>query len=410
MKAPRGTYDLFFEEAQQHSFVLDASKKMALLYGFSEVITPIFEHIEVFQKTLGDSSDIISKEMYVFEDRNSSKFVLRPEGTAGVSRAFINANLSRSLPVKLFYSGPMFRYERPQKGRFRQFYQLGVEFLGLESPLADAEVILLGQKIINNLKLKDKVSLEINSIGDTESRSKYQKELVSFLNDNKSSLSEHSLKRLEQNPLRILDSKDEADKNLLIKAPKIIDSLNALSLEKYAELLEILDGLGVSYKKNDFLVRGLDYYNHCVFEFTSQHLGAQSAVIAGGRYDNLIQKMGGPSVSGVGWGAGVERIKLLMSHTNNNQKLVAIIVDESVEKTKALQLAEKLRNKNIAAEIIYTGNLSKKIKKAQRINASQAVIIGSEENSNKQIILKDFESCTQKTISESELLSELLKN
>ena len=272
----------------------------------------MFEFTDVFARTLGDVSDIVTKEMYTFQDRGGESLTLRPENTAGVVRAFLSNGLSQHVPLKLFYRGSMFRYERPQKGRLRQFHQVGVELLGVAEPLADVEVIALGADFLGTLGLDDKVVLELNTLGDSESRLAYRGVLVEYLQAHRDRLSEDSLTRLDRNPLRVLDSKDERDRAVVTDAPLITDSLNAASREFFDELTSLLGQIGVGYHLNPKLVRGLDYYCHTTFEFTTEALGAQGAVLAGGRYDGLVEQMGGPATPGTGWAAGVERLMMLI--------------------------------------------------------------------------------------------------
>ena len=292
LKPPRGTHDLLPDTSWRHRHIIEKARQVAERFGCGEVATPIFESTEVFKRTLGEASDIVNKEMYTFEDRNGELLTLRPEGTAGIARAFISHSLLRSLPLKYFYQGPMFRYERPQKGRLRQFHQIGVELLGIESSWADIEAISMAQILFEELGLTSSVHLEINTIGDNSSREVYREKLVHFFETHKSKLSEDSLKRLEVNPLRILDSKAPEDQEVVAKAPQLKEFLNEDSKSRYSEVRVGLDQMGISYKENPCLVRGLDYYTHCVFEFKSSSLGAQNTVLAGGRYNGLIQLMG----------------------------------------------------------------------------------------------------------------------
>ncbi|MBN2752282.1 MAG: histidine--tRNA ligase, partial [Rhodospirillaceae bacterium] len=313
LQSVRGTHDLLPEEMRAFRHVVETSRMTAALYGFAEMATPIFEFSGVFARTLGDTSDIVTKEMYTFADRKGESLTLRPEGTAGIARAFISNGLSNDLPFKVFYSGPMFRYERPQKGRQRQFHQVGVELLGVADPQADVEVVAMGRHILDSLGLKGNVTLEINTLGDVESREAYRDALVAYLSKHVADLSADSRERLDRNPLRILDSKDEGDRALIKDAPLLGAYLNESSRAFYDELKNGLLDLGLDFVENPHLVRGLDYYGHTAFEFTTDALGAQGTVMAGGRYDGLIKVMGGPSTPGVGWAAGVERLSMLLS-------------------------------------------------------------------------------------------------
>ena len=303
----RGTVDLFPEEFRRHSRVIDAARGLANVYGYGEIQTPIFEFTEVFARTLGDVSDVVTKEMYTFEDRGGERITLRPENTAGVARAFISAKLQNDLPLKYFYAGPMFRYERPQKGRQRQFHQIGVELFGVPGPSGDVEVIALAAQILDQLEMRQHCVLNLNTLGDTESRQAYRIALVEYFSDYKARLSDDSVARLEKNPLRILDSKDQSDKEIVDGAPSFDQYLTASASEFFGEVREGLDDLGIAYELNPRLVRGLDYYCHTAFEFVTDALGAQGTVIGGGRYDGLIGMMGGPETPGVGWAGGIER-------------------------------------------------------------------------------------------------------
>ncbi|MBC7953743.1 MAG: histidine--tRNA ligase, partial [Rhodospirillaceae bacterium] len=321
----RGTHDLLPEDTRRHRFVEETAFGVVRRYGYGEIVTPIFEFTEVFSRTLGETSDVVTKEMYTFADRSGDSLTLRPEGTAGVARAFISGGLSQNLPLKLFYRGPMFRHERPQKGRLRQFHQVGVELLGVEGPQADIEVVSMAWRMLQALGLGDKVQLEINTLGDAESRVAYRDALVAYLTPYKDKLSEDSRARLDKNPMRVLDSKDEGDKAIVAAAPLIQDALTPAAQEFFAQVTSGLTALGVPFVVNPKLVRGLDYYCHTAFEFTTTALGAQGTVLAGGRYDGLIGQMGGPATPGIGWAAGIERLSMLVENAPETERPVAII-------------------------------------------------------------------------------------
>src|SRR5467141_2704722 len=285
LQSVRGTQDLLPDAARRHRRVIETARAVAELYGFAETATPIFEFTEVFELPIGETTDIVSKEMYTFTDRGGEEVTLRPENTAGVVRAVLSNGLTQATPLKFFYCGPMFRYERPQKGRFRQFHQIGVELLGVAQPQADIEVIALGQRILKALGIADRIVLELNTLGDPESRTAYRDALVGYFSARVSELSEDSRRRLERNPLRILDSKDPGDQRIAIEAPNFASYLNEASLDFFAR---VRDRLAIAYRLNPRLVRGLDYYTHTVFEFVTTDLGAQGSVLAGGRYDGLV--------------------------------------------------------------------------------------------------------------------------
>lgn len=406
LQPARGTRDLLPEDNRAFRLIDETAWHNAQLYGFEELNTPIFEFTNVFQKTLGETSDIVGKEMYTFKDRGDESLTLRPEGTAGIARAFISEGMAQNLPLKFYYVGPMFRYERPQKGRYRQFHQVGIESLGLETPQADIEVLLLGQRILESLKIanidptKSKCQLELNTIGDTESRLAYKNTLVEYLKDYESSLSADSKLRLEKNPMRILDSKDEGDKKIIAGAPKMAASLNQASLDFFGTITSTLEKLKIPYTRNENLVRGLDYYCHTVFEFTSTHLGAQSAILAGGRYDGLIEMMGGPKVPGVGWAFGMERIALLLEAEmiQKTQKTVAIICADESAFTKCTELAEQVRTAGYTVEQPTSGNVGKKFKRADKVGATYAIIIGSTELEKNKANVKNLKTGEQKEV------------
>ena len=330
----RGTYDLYGTAKRKIKKVIATASEVVEKYGFEEIETPIFEFTEVFSRNLGDTSDIVTKEMYCFQDRGGESLTLRPEGTAGVVRSFISEGMQQNLPVKLYYQGPMFRYERPQKGRQRQFTQFGVEMLGVASPQADIEVIAMAYEFLEKLGLAGAVTVEINSLGDAASRDAYREKLVNYLQQHYDELSEDSKNRLTKNPLRILDSKEECDKAVIADAPLYADSLNDESASFFKAVLQGLDLLNIKYRVNNRLVRGLDYYSHTVFELTTDKLGAQGTVLAGGRYDGLVAQMGGGEVAGIGWACGVERLSMLLESDIEPARPIAVIpVGEDMAET-----------------------------------------------------------------------------
>jgi histidyl-tRNA synthetase len=388
----RGTKDILIDDFRVFNHVQKIARETSSLYGFKEISTPIFEFTEIFAKTLGEESDVVGKEMYIFEDRGGESITLRPEFTAGIARAFISGGLTNQLPLKLFSTGPLFRYERPQKGRQRQFHQINFEMLGVAEPVADVEVISMGAHILQMLGLSDKIKLEINSLGDKASREKYRGTLVEYLNDYKNDLSEDSIKRLDKNPMRILDSKDEGDKKVVANAPVIEDSYSSEASDFFSYVKEGLDNLGIEYHVNSSLVRGLDYYCHTAFEFTTDALGAQNAVLAGGRYDGLISMMGGADTPAVGFAGGVERLVALFGKDVEDIRPVVIIpIGEQAEK-QAVLLAGLLRKEGIYIELGYSGNVKKRMKKANNMNAKAAIIFGDDEIAQKIAKVKDFDS------------------
>lgn len=403
----RGTYDLYGLAKKKAKKVIKTASEVVEKYGFDEIETPIFEFTEVFSRNLGDTSDIVTKEMYCFTDRGGESLTLRPEGTAGVVRSFISEGMQQNLPVKLYYAGPMFRYERPQKGRQRQFTQFGVEMLGVETPQADIEVIAMAYEFLEKLGLEGAVTVEINSLGDKESRDAYREKLVAYLKQNYDKLSEDSKNRLEKNPLRVLDSKEECDKEVVANAPLYADSLNQASADFFAQVLKGLDLLGIKYKVNNRLVRGLDYYSHTVFELVTDKLGAQGTVLAGGRYDGLVAQMGGADVAGIGWACGVERLSMLLEKGIDDVRPIAVIeVGEDVKDT-AIQLAYNLRKAGFKVEHSYSGNLKKRMIKANKANAYKAVILGSDELSQRKVTVKDLDEGSQILVDIDNLVKEI---
>ena len=391
----RGTRDLVGEDQRRHAHIIDTARRVSSLYGFDEWSTPIFEDTSVFARTLGDTSDVVTKEMYTFVDRGGDSVTLRPEGTAGVCRALVTNGLTQSLPQKVFYAGPMFRYERPQKGRYRQFHQIGAELIGPAEPLADAEIIAMGWVILQALGIAKSVTLELNTLGDAPSRDAYRVALVAYFTAHQESLSEESRHRLVHNPLRILDSKDPGDKALVANAPTIAPSLTAEAASFYDGLRRHLDQFAVPYIENPRIVRGLDYYNHTAFEFVTTALGAQGTVMGGGRYDGLVQQMGGPSVPAVGWAAGIERLAMLLAEAPAVPTGVAIIPMGEAEERAALTALQSLRAAGIRAEIAYRGNMKRRMERANKIGARAAIIIGSDELARGVAQVKDLWAGTQ---------------
>lgn len=394
----RGTRDILPEDARRHRHIVTTALSVAERYGFGEISTPVFEFTDVFSRTLGDTSDIVTKEMYSFLDRSDESLTLRPEGTAGVARAFISGGMTNSLPCKFFYAGPMFRYERPQKGRQRQFHQFGVELLGVPTPQADVEVIALAADILETLGLLERTELELNTLGDAESRTAYRDVLVGFFEAHRHRLSEDSRERLGRNPLRILDSKDEADREIVAEAPAFSEYLSPASQEFFGAVCRGLEDLGIDYRVNERLVRGLDYYCHTAFEFTTTHLGSQGTVLAGGRYDGLIGMMGGPETPGIGWAAGIERLSMLIGDVPPPRRAVAVIpVGEAAER-EAAKIAHGLRRSGFAVEMGYSGNLKRRLARASRASARVAVILGDDEIVQGVATVRDMDDGSQEQV------------
>lgn len=407
MQSVRGTYDLYGEAKRKTKQVTRIGESVVEKYGFEEIETPIFEFTEVFARNLGDTSDIVTKEMYCFEDRGGENLTLRPEGTAGAIRAFVANGLQQNLPLKLYYQGPMFRYERPQKGRQRQFTQFGVELLGAETPQADVEIIAMAYEFLEKLGLQGQVTVELNSLGDTESRDAYREKLVTYLRGHYDELSEDSKARLERNPLRILDAKEDCDKAVVENAPLYADSLNESSRNFFAKVLSGLDRLGIKYRVNNRLVRGLDYYSHTVFELVTDKLGAQGTVLAGGRYDGLVEQMGGGAVAGIGWACGVERLAMLLEKADELPRPIAVIpVSEDVNEA-AVEIAQQLRLAGLRVEQGYSGNMKKRMIKANKVNAGIAVIVGPDELAEGKLVVKNLDDGEQKTVAVENVVEEI---
>jgi histidyl-tRNA synthetase len=403
----RGTRDILPDEARGMRHVEEMAYRAAERFGYEEIATPIFEFSDVFKRTLGDTSDIVTKEMYTFSDKGGDEITLRPEGTAGVARMLISGGLAQHLPLKYFYRGPMFRYERPQKGRYRQFHQIGVELLGVGEPLGDVEIIALGAAVLESLGLSETTTLELNTLGNAASRASYRDQLVTYLQDHKSALSEDSQARLTRNPLRILDSKDKMDRGIIADAPDFSDSLDEESRDFFDEVRAGLASLDIPYSLNSRLVRGLDYYCHTAFEFTTDALGAQGTVLAGGRYDGLVSQMGGTETAGVGWAAGIERIAMLAGTAVSRPRPVAVIPVNRDMEQEALKLAHRLRRDGFSIELAYRGNLSRRMKRANRLNARAAIILGPDEAAKGAATFRDLDSGDQEEVALEALVQHL---
>lgn len=406
LQPARGTRDIYGKDLSAFLFVENTARDFAKRYGFGEIQTPVFESTEVFARGVGETSDIVSKEMYTFTDRGGESFTLRPEGTAGVVRAFISEGMEQNQPVKLFYAGPMFRYERPQKGRYRQLHQVGVEVLGATAPQTDVEVLCLAWDFLSALGLQPFIRLELNTLGDAESRAAYREVLVTYFEQYKDQLSEDSRVRLEKNPLRILDSKDEGDKKIVENAPAMIDYLNEDSRAFFENVKAGLTEMGIPFVVNPRLVRGLDYYRHTVFEFITDSLGAQGTVLGGGRYDGLVEELGGPKTAGIGFGAGIDRLSLLLQETGKQPaepRPIAVIPVGEDTLLPVMKIAHDLRQNGFIVDMAYSGNMGKRMKKANKINACAAVIMGSDEYEKGIVTVRDLDTGDQSEIAFAEL-------
>tara|TARA_B100001939_G_scaffold346794_3_gene366510 strand:+ start:1649 stop:2899 length:1251 start_codon:yes stop_codon:yes gene_type:complete len=396
----RGTHDILGEKARAFRYITETFRTVAERYGHQEIATPIFEFTEVFNRTLGETSDVVSKEMYTFVDRGGESLTLRPEYTAGIARAFLSGGLQQAAPCKFYGFGPMFRYERPQKGRMRQFHQIDVEILGVPEPQADIELLAMAADLLEALGLKDHVTLELNSLGDPESRDAYRGALVEYFSAHEDKLSEDSRQRLKRNPLRILDSKDEGDRELVKNAPLLHDYFNEASRDFFQAVTDGLDALNIPYTLNPRLVRGLDYYSHTAFEFTTDRLGAQGTVLAGGRYDGLMEQMGGPATAGIGWAAGLERLSELLpaDALPADSRPVSLIPVGMEAQTAALKLARDLRRAGFVVDMGYRGNLGKRMKRADKLNSRLAVLMGEDELARGVVTIKDLDRGAQQEV------------
>jgi histidyl-tRNA synthetase len=407
IQAVRGMNDLLPEQVRLWQRVESAARNVLGAYGYAEMRFPILERTELFARSIGDVTDIVEKEMYTFEDRNGDSLSLRPEGTAGCVRAGIENGLLHNRQQRLWYQGPMFRHERPQKGRYRQFHQIGVEAFGMEGPDVDAELILLAARLWRELGLKS-VSLQVNSLGTVEARAAYRRLLVDYLQSRRAELDEDSLRRLDKNPLRVLDSKNPAMQDVIAHAPRLSDHLDAESRGHFAGFLAVLDASGVAYDINPRLVRGLDYYTRTVFEWTTDRLGAQAAVCAGGRYDGLVGLLGGAPTPAAGFAIGLERLVevlamdgVLAPEEGPQVYFVTLAGDRTRE---ALALAERLRDAGVRTVFNSGGGgLKSQLKRADRCGARFAVLFGGEEALRRAVAVKDLQDGNQTEVEQDRL-------
>ncbi|GAB2522771.1 histidine--tRNA ligase [Microbulbifer agarilyticus] len=411
LRAIRGMNDLLPTQSPVWQYVESTLSELFARYGYSEIRTPLLEATQLFARAVGEATDIVEKEMYTFDDKSGDSVTLRPEGTAGTVRAAIQSNLLIQ-PQRLWYFGPMFRYERPQKGRLRQFHQFGVEVFGIEGPDIDAEILMMTARLWKQLGVSEHVSLQLNSLGNSESRAAYRDALVEYLSARKDQLDEDSQRRLERNPLRILDSKNPDTQALLTDAPCLLDFLDDESRTHFEQLRAFLDAAGVTYEVNPRLVRGLDYYGKTVFEWVTDSLGAQGTVCAGGRYDGLVEQMGGKPTPAVGFGLGVERLVLLLETLEVlpdtlDQQVDAYLVAVGDVQSAALAAAEQLRS-DLPWLRLQThcggGSFKSQMKKADKSNADYALIIGEDEAAAGQITVKSLRAdVEQQTVAVAEL-------
>ncbi|TFU02837.1 histidine--tRNA ligase [Polymorphobacter arshaanensis] len=394
----RGTQDLYGEELARFDHVVETFNRVRKLYGFRRVDVPVFEFTSVFARSLGETTDVVSKEMYSFEDRGGESLTLRPEFTAGIARAFISNGWQQHAPMKLAAHGPLFRYERPQKGRFRQFHQLDAEVVGAAEPAADIEVIAFAAQLLRELGIADRVTLQLNTLGDAETRAAWRDALVAHFSAHADSLSAESRERLAKNPLRILDSKSEGDRELVASAPGIDAYMTADAGQFFDTVQRGLEAAGVAFVRTPALVRGFDYYRHTAFEFVTEHLGAQGTVIGGGRYDGLIGSMGGPETPAVGWAGGIERLAMLVAEPEREHVEVAVVATGDAAQGYALTLLQRLRQAGVAAEMSWRGNLKKKMERAGASGADFALIIGEDELALSEVTVRNLSTGTQERV------------
>ncbi len=408
LQPPRGMKDLFGEDFVLHNYIIDTARKISALYCYEGANTPIMEYTKVFDRTLGDTSDVVSKEMYSFLDRSGENIALRPEFTAGIMRAFISNGFHQKLPLKLFSHGPVFRYDRPQAGRQRQFHQINCEYIGSGEPYSDAETIKFAVHILQELNIIDDITLEINSLGCKDSRNLYQRALIDYFTKYENDLSTDSKKRLSKNnPLRILDSKDENDKKLVSSSPLIADYYTVESRNFFEKLQSYLDILNINYNISPRLARGLDYYCHTAFEFVTDKLGAQSAVGGGGRYDHLCELMGGPNIPAVGFGLGIERLALMMAlknyKTTKSAPIYLIPIGQECE-NYIITLADYLRSNLIPVSVELKGKIQKRMEKALKDGANYIIFAGPDEMQTNSFKLKTLDKKIEQTLLAKQLI------
>jgi histidyl-tRNA synthetase len=397
-QAVRGTQDMLGEAAERFHAVVAAFDRVRRLYCFQRVEVPVFEATAVFARSLGETTDVVSKEMYTFDDRGGDSITLRPEFTAGIARAYLSEGWQQHAPLKVATWGPAFRYERPQKGRFRQFHQLDAEIIGAAEPAADVELIAFAAQLLSELGLADRVELQLNTLGDGATRDAWRSALVAHFTKHRFDLSDESRARLERNPLRILDSKEHRDWPIADSAPAIDDFLTPEAGDFFEKVTAGLDAAGVKWTRNARLVRGLDYYRHTAFEFVTEDLGAQSAVLAGGRYDGLIENMGGPPTPAVGWAAGIERLSMLIEAPPPLVPDAVLVPLGAAAEQAATAISAELRRSGIACDTAFRGNMKKRMQKAAASGARYVIIVGEDELAAGEASVKAMGSGEQRRV------------
>jgi len=397
-KPVRGTQDMIGETAARFAHVAATFDRVRKLYGFGRIEVPMFEATAVFARSLGETTDVVSKEMYTFEDRGGDSLTLRPEFTAGIARAYLTEGWQQYAPLKVATHGALFRYERPQKGRFRQFHQLDAEVIGAAEPAADVELLCLADQLLRELGISEGVTLHLNTLGDHETREAWRAALVSHFEKHRGELSEDSVDRLARNPLRILDSKDPRDRPIADAAPAIDDFLSAEAGAFFEAVVRGLEAAGVRWTRNSRLVRGLDYYRHTAFEFITDRLGAQGTVVGGGRYDGLIETLGGPPTPAVGWAAGIERLAMLIDTPAREAIEIVLVPMGQAAETLAIGLLADIRRRGHAADMAYRGNMKKRMQKADAAGARLALILGEDEIARGEVAVRDLATGAQDSI------------
>ncbi len=400
-QAIRGTQDIFGAEAEAFGHVVETFERVRKLYRFRRVEMPVFEKTTVFSRSLGETTDVVSKEMYSFEDRGGESLTLRPEFTAGLARAYLTNGWQQHAPLKIATHGALFRYERPQKGRYRQFHQIDAEVIGAGEPQADVELLVMADQLLRELGIADGVTLNLNTLGDAPSREAWRAALIDYFRAHKDQLSEESQDRLERNPLRILDSKDPRDKPFTADAPMIDQFLSAEAQDFFGKVTAGLDAAGVAWVRAPALVRGLDYYRHTAFEFITDRLGAQGTVLGGGRYDGLLEALGGPATPAVGWAAGIERLAMLVADARTIAEPaadVAIVPMGAAAEAACLGLAATLRRGGLTVDMGYRGNMKKRMSRANESGARFALIVGDDELAAGEAMVKNLATGTQERL------------
>jgi len=396
----RGTQDIFGDEQRRFARVVEAFEHVRRLYCFSQVQVPVFESTAVFARSMGETSDVVSKEMYTFPDRGDELLTLRPEFTAGICRAYITEGWQQYAPLKLTTHGPLFRYERPQKGRYRQFHQIDAEIIGAAEPQADVELLTMADQLLKELGIAEGVTLQLNTLGDAETREAWRAALVAHFEAHRGELSEDSLTRLEKNPMRILDSKDPRDRPIADSAPDIDAYLTDEARAFFEAVTSGLDAAGVAWTRNARLVRGLDYYRHTAFEFVTDRLGAQGTVLAGGRYDGLIGNLGGPETAGVGWAAGIERLGMLLEEPEAETPHVVIVPAGADSESHAIEVTSLLRRRGIVTQTNFRGNLKKRMQRADASGAMLTLLVFPD-----SLVLKIMRTGVQEPVERDDLES-----